>query len=1318
MEVFIRQRPRGHGVYDYRLGTHIIIKYNDRAVKRHANSAEASLGRFDNILQELSGEQELVFVNAGVKREKQGEVSELSLSFRGKSVVAILEKYDKDEYAYRLRRFEPVTVDAFAEEEQYKKEVTGCVAFLMPEENPMDYLVDNGLASRDIINEYEALRQEVFSLKAPFRVLEAARMRKVWQAYIKGERELLDDKRMPIVVKSVSYRNSGKERLADVEVDLNETSRLEQKELQDILISYPDVDIKSKDNRIDVHFSDYTQLSEQTIREVNQWCDEYHYGFSQDGITYRLIGEVELLNYDEVLKEGQKILADELTSFGIAHRWEIEEGTEAPLLHIMDDTALLRVEQIYEYLRAKAKISAGITLKREVANISLPIKMTTIPKGIENSIKSIDRNCLIKPYRGYIVVITRFPLNTARLEEVEGIALNDLRAVYTLSHDGVRLEKLDNGIVQDAQDTRRLVSSIPLHNLGKAGYYYGVIREQDPEVRSEYKYLFTIDLKEDLQDLRLKLNSDAIDVQVSSSSVVLHPKSEQHLSNALRMISTELPEYLSIDDSVDLTYREGYRLLPTVSLEEKMQREWNNLNNAFVLLRSREGVKISSNKDKLSIKLELPFVDEADRDDLFYRVNSLLSELDFADNVETYWVNKLGETTFTLLFDERAAAEYDEQLQKESRQEEVALEHIEEKEYSTYVKGGGGRQEKKTKKTRKYDVIGVCLKRSVGSLTIKLNNVDAELKSGDVLSFRYQGEASNIDRQLAAMSSISGDSYKTTWGKYIDPGALVNPKLKDFIFDPRCAEAVDFADSGMLGVDSLGDAARYIKETAIEKNINQKQCEAVARALWAKDISIIQGPPGTGKTTVIAEMIYQEIKRNPDCRILLTSQTNLAVDNALERLKGKANIRPIRIMRKDKSNKSDGAIYMEAVMHDWVDKGETDCILSHWVEKIHNKCINSPLYAEYKEELEPYISSLRASDEHLRREFHDMYLKGVNLVAATCSICGNEKMFRDACRRLYSQGANESISFDVVIIDEASKATPLELAIPMVLGKKIILIGDHKQLPAMLSREEVEVALEKTRKDSLQEDLKLMMDNPQFKYMFTMAQEYQPSILSSLDTQYRMHYDIMQTVSHIYKEDIMGGLQCGIKEGMDDPDILGNRASRYHGLTSNPILAPDIHAVWIDNKNSEVRVGTSYANHGEVRAVESVLKRLESAEGFAEYQATRQIREDQEIAVITFYGAQAGALEKHLRGKFPNLKLRVDVVDNFQGMERDIVIVSTVRSNNRGNLGFAKEIERINVAFSRARRLLVVVGDKDLFSRHEVYRTSIGQMHQVASQML
>jgi superfamily I DNA and/or RNA helicase len=210
-----------------------------------------------------------------------------------------------------------------------------------------------------------------------------------------------------------------------------------------------------------------------------------------------------------------------------------------------------------------------------------------------------------------------------------------------------------------------------------------------------------------------------------------------------------------------------------------------------------------------------------------------------------------------------------------------------------------------------------------------------------------------------------------------------------------------------------------------------------------------------------------------------------------------------------------------------------------------------------------------------------------------------------------------------------------------------------------------------------------------------------------------MHEQIMNTINHFYKDEENGmeGLKCGIKDSMDinDPSIGG---SRYHGICLEPFMNPDRHVLWVDVPDYEDKqlIGsTSRTNKAEAEAVALVIKALKKADGFDKYIASQVAKEDKEIGIITFYGAQAAILEEMKKnGKLDSsLSYRINVVDKFQGMERNIVIISTVRNNSNNDFGFTSDPRRINVGFSRAKSLLIIVGNRSFLSKNADYAKAI-----------
>ena len=711
-------------------------------------------------------------------------------------------------------------------------------------------------------------------------------------------------------------------------------------------------------------------------------------------------------------------------------------------------------------------------------------------------------------------------------------------------------------------------------------------------------------------------------------------------------------------------------------------------------------------KDATRLDFEFTFTSIEERESIISIIRSCISDvhgikLSFENN------NDKGVTVWNLIEDKSLRLEVEQKLQSEYREEYVnyvngkkynEVSEIDEEELAASKFRSRERMIKfKQRAFLKFNSpkLGICKRRGIDFAIIQLDSEaedgigsgDLHIEKGDYIQFPAMGEAMELLRQSRAMNRILRPASKYN-------RKPINENLQNFIFDPK------YAGETKVSID---DAVEDIKKNCISKPTpNDRQIEAVAKSVLANDLALIQGPPGTGKTTVIAEIIWQSIRRNPDCKILLTSQTNLAVDNALERLQGQPGIRPIRIGKPDKLE-PEGRRFSLPIIESWTadSKQNKDNAANIWIDRICSEVSNDPKYASA---ISAWKSELEAKDQQSRSQFCQLYKKNVNLVAATCSICGSTDFMKTYCD-MFGGNQNDDMFFDVVIMDEASKATPLEMAVPLVLGKKIIIIGDHKQLPPMLDENTVDSSLEKIGQKELAE--KLRKAESQFKRLFESAAKVRKTIVSTLDTQYRMHEDIMNTIKQFYEEELAatGGLKCGILGSMNDPD-LSNKGSRWHGLSLEPILKPENHAIWIDVTTPETRLNPGYKNEGELKAIDLVLKALEQSEGYEDFMKSQKKNEDKEIGIITFYSAQS----REIKRKYKGCNYRMDVVDRFQGMERNIIIVSTVRSNAKNNIGFAKEIERINVAFSRARRLLIVVGNKRQFESNTNYAASIQNM--------
>ncbi|CBN55034.1 MULTISPECIES: AAA domain-containing protein [Kamptonema] len=330
----------------------------------------------------------------------------------------------------------------------------------------------------------------------------------------------------------------------------------------------------------------------------------------------------------------------------------------------------------------------------------------------------------------------------------------------------------------------------------------------------------------------------------------------------------------------------------------------------------------------------------------------------------------------------------------------------------------------------------------------------------------------------------------------------------------------------------------------------------------------------------------------------------------------------------------------------------------------------------YQNLIQDWIAKLRNPSEQDQSELRRIYIDNANVIGITCS-------------QVAGYGFKEFSNFDVVIIDEVSKCTPPEILIPALKGKKLVLIGDYRQLPPMLHEKSLEEIA--TEMGSEPDDINFLEESL-FKKQFETAPE---SIKRRLTIQYRMHPHIMGAINQFYDH----SLRCGIIE----PEKV-----RSHNLAGD-IIRAEQHLIWVkmpqEQSFEEQLEGTSRYNLKEVDAIDILCEQMEDVWSLkvAEGQPKK------EIGIITFYGAQLRRIEEMLSNrKFPSLSIRTGTVDRFQGMERPIIIVSMVRNNSEGDIGFAKKPERVNVAFSRAQELLVIVGCHSLFTKH---KGKVGSMY-------
>ncbi|WP_417620067.1 AAA domain-containing protein [Oceanihabitans sediminis] len=594
---------------------------------------------------------------------------------------------------------------------------------------------------------------------------------------------------------------------------------------------------------------------------------------------------------------------------------------------------------------------------------------------------------------------------------------------------------------------------------------------------------------------------------------------------------------------------------------------------------------------------------------------------------------------------------------------------------------------------------------------------------------------------------------------------LQNPNLKDFIFDASKAKITEDIESHThYNSQTYADLETHL----MNNRVNEPQKIAIIKSLLAEDLALIQGPPGTGKSTAIAEIIWQHIRKDSEERILLTSETNLAVDNAIDRIVNDYHnlVKPIRFGSEDKLE-IEGRQFSIETMKRWVETNSIDIneneatedeeclpqklILLNWIDNIKKRTEESQIDKDINELWKNFLSN---PSKNTREIFYTAYVNNCNVIGATCSSIGENNtrgnptsFFRSFCeifgsveKRFNREGKeytlyNGDLKFSTVIQDESSKATPAELSLPLIYGKKNIIIGDHRQLPPLLDKESFMMSfdflLDRVDSDEQSKQINKLknfaskhFDVLEISHFERLFEKIDDSLRGVFNMQYRMHPDINEVIKQFYISD--GGLQCGLIEpidlGVNDPD-MSNPASRYHGIEVDGLVSKDNHVIWIDTDSPELLDGTSRVNYGEVEAIKDILTKFRNSESFNNYQRFWSNPEDQQIGLISFYGKQIRLL-KDLRKEFNDIPLRVSTVDRFQGMERNIIIVSMVRSNRiatdknqkpdkaiygdlgfqeQKELGFAKSPNRLNVALSRAKRLLIIVGNSELFRQMEIY---------------
>ena len=457
--------------------------------------------------------------------------------------------------------------------------------------------------------------------------------------------------------------------------------------------------------------------------------------------------------------------------------------------------------------------------------------------------------------------------------------------------------------------------------------------------------------------------------------------------------------------------------------------------------------------------------------------------------------------------------------------------------------------------------------------------------------------------------------------------------------------------------------------------LNPTQERAVNEVLWAKDVAIVHGPPGTGKTTTLVEAINETLMR--ESQVLVCAQSNMAVDWISEKLVDRG-INVLRIGNPTRVNDKMLGFTYERRFESHPDYPQLWAIRKAIRELRKNRKKGSENYHQKMDRLKS-----RAAELEIRINSE---LFGEARVIA-CTLVGS-------AHRLL-----EGMKFGTLFIDEAAQALEAACWIPMRRASRVILAGDHCQLPPTVkSIAALRAGLGKTLMERIAEN--------------------KPEVVTLLKIQYRMNDEIMRFSSDwFYGGKVESAPQIKYRSVLDydHPITWIDTSNEENQITIEGEDAPEDSAstsssVSAANQNSDLNfkeqfVGESF---GRINKAEAELTLLTLAEYFTKIGKQRVLSESIDVGIISPYRAQVQYLKKLIK-KYEFFKpyrrlISVNTVDGFQGQERDVILISLVRSNDEGQIGFLKDLRRMNVAMTRARMKLIILGNKDTMTKHPFYK--------------
>ena len=438
-------------------------------------------------------------------------------------------------------------------------------------------------------------------------------------------------------------------------------------------------------------------------------------------------------------------------------------------------------------------------------------------------------------------------------------------------------------------------------------------------------------------------------------------------------------------------------------------------------------------------------------------------------------------------------------------------------------------------------------------------------------------------------------------------------------------------------------ASRYTFDAMRFPWLNASQEKAVNEVLWAKDVAVVHGPPGTGKTTTLVEAIFETLRR--ESQVLVCAQSNMAVDWISEKLVDRG-INVLRIGNPTRVNDK-----MLSFTYERRFEAHPDYPQLWSIRKAIRELRQQRKHADSWHQKMDRLKS-RATELELR--IRSSLFGEARVIASTLTGAANRVL--------------EGEKYSTLFIDEAAQALEAACWIAIRKAGRVVLAGDHCQLPPTVkSIMALKGGLGKTLMERIVEN--------------------KPETVTLLKMQYRMNEQIMKFSSEWFYNGMV-----------ESAPMVSHRG----------ILDYDIPMMWIDTAECDGKEEFVGENFGRINRAEAEMT-LQTLQQYLEKIGKQRILEESiDVGIISPYRAQVQLLRKELRKReffrpYRHL-LTVNTVDGFQGQERDIILISLVRSNDGGDIGFLRDLRRMNVAITRARMKLIILGSSETITSHPFYK--------------